>query len=80
MQILSLCLLVAQGLILLAICPLALHIWSFLRRKEIPEDKQLTETQIRYVVIRMRFIVILLAIGAFLGVVQAVLRFMNSLL
>lgn len=77
MQILNLCLLVAQVLILLAICLLAWQIWSLLRRKDIPEDTQLTEMQIRFVVIRLRFIVIFLAIGAILGVVQAILRFMN---
>ena len=77
MQILNLCLLVAQVLILLAICLLAWQIWSLLRRKDIPEDTQLTETQIRFVVIRLRCIVIFLAIGAILGVVQAILRFVN---
>ena len=77
MQILNLCLLVAQVLILLAICLLAWQIWSLLRRKDIPKDTQLTETQIRFVVIRLRFIVIFLAIGAILGVVQAILRFVN---
>ena len=77
MQILNLCLLVAQVLILLAICLLAWQSWSLLRHKDIPEDTQLTETQIRFVVIRLRFIVILLAIGAILGVVQAILRFVN---
>lgn len=77
MQILNLCLLVAQVLILLAICLLAWQSWSLLRRKDIPEDTQLTETQIRFVVIRLRFIVIFLAIGAILGVVQAILRFVN---
>ena len=77
MQILNLCLLVAQVLILLAICLLAWQIWSLLRRKDIPEDTQLTEAQIRFVVIRLRFIVIFLAIGAILGVVQDILRFVN---
>ena len=77
MQILNLSLLVAQVLILLAICLLAWQIWSLLRRKDIPEDTQLTETQIRFVVIRLRCIVIFLAIGAILGVVQAILRFVN---
>ena len=77
MQILNLCLLVAQVLILLAICLLAWQIWSLLRRKDIPKDTQLTETQIRFVVIRLRFIVIFLAIGTILGVVQAILRFVN---
>ena len=77
MQILNLCLLVAQVLILLAICLLAWQIWSLLRRKDIPEDTQLTEAQIRFVVIRLRFIGIFLAIGAILGVVQVILRFVN---
>ncbi len=77
MQILNLCLLVAQVLILVAVCILAWQIWSFLRRKDIPEDIQLTETQNKFVVIRLRYIVIFLAIGAILGVVQAILRFVN---
>ena len=77
MQILNLCLLVAQVLILLAICLLAWQIWSLLRRKDIPEDTQLTEAQIRFVVIRLRFIGIFLAIGAILSVVQVILRFVN---
>ena len=77
MQILNLCLLVSQVLILLAICLLAWQIWSLLRRKDIPEDTQLTEAQIRFVVIRLRFIGIFLAIGAILGVVQVILRFVN---
>ncbi len=77
MQILNLCLLVAQVLILVAVCILAWQIWSFLRRKDIPEDIQLTETQNKFVVIRLRYIVIFIAIRGILGVVQAILRFMN---
>ena len=77
MQILNLCLLVAQVLILVAVCVLAWQIWSFLRRKDIPEDIQLTETPNKFVVIRLRYIVIFIAIRGILGVVQAILRFMN---
>ena len=77
MQTLNLCLLVVQILMLLAICLLAWQIWSLLKRKDIPEDTQLTETQIRFIVIRLRFIVIFLAIGAILGIVQAILRFVS---
>ncbi|MBP3478173.1 MAG: hypothetical protein J6K03_01660 [Oscillospiraceae bacterium] len=79
MKTLSLCLLVAQGLILLVLCLLAWQIWSFLRRKDAPKNDQLTEEQTGFVVIRMRIFFICLAIGTILGVVQAVLRFVNLL-
>lgn len=66
MQILNLCLLVAQVLILLCVFR---NILASQKRPDLPSQKTNS--------IRLRFIVIFLAIGAILGVVQAILRFMN---
>ena len=74
MKIFGLCLLAVQVLLLIGIFVLLWQIRGVLRREDLPEDDPLPAKENKFVVTRMRLMCIFLAVGAGIGLLQAVLK------